>query len=162
MSEEPAVSADADRPNRWPWPPILYAVMPIATFALGRLVPLDWLPEGMALRGIGGVLAVLGIGIAAAAIFRFRALGTPVDPTGRPTALSTGGIYRFTRNPMYLGAVVMFAGIALALRSSWLLLLVPALAILLEHLAIRREEAYLERRFGEAYRAYKARVRRWV
>ena len=67
-----------------------------------------------------------------------------------------------TRNPMYLGALVFFVGFALAMRSGWLLVAVPAVAIALQKLAIEPEEAYLTRRFGEAYLEYCAKVRRWV
>ena len=63
---------------------------------------------------------------------------------------------------MYLGALGLFLGLAFALRSGGLLVVTPAVAVALQLLAIRPEEAYLERRFGDAYRAYKRRVRRWI
>ena len=89
-------------------------------------------------------------------------IDTPVNPTGQARQLATEGIYARTRNPMYLGALVGFVGLGLALRSTWLLLAVPAMAVALHILAISREEAYLERVFGEEYRHFRSRVRRWI
>lgn len=153
----------SDRPNRIPWPPMLYATLAVAAALLERYVPgLPAWPESLVLRWLGWGLVLAGLGVALAGIFRFRADGTTVDPTGRASRLATAGIYAYTRNPMYLGAVVGFVGFALALRSPWLLLLLPLMVLALIRLAIRPEEAYLERRFGAAYMDYKARVRRWI
>lgn len=110
---------------------------------------------GWALFTIGGVVGGM-------ALLNFRRIGTPFDPTAAAEKLAEGGIYRFTRNPMYLGALVGFLGLGLALRQTWLLLLLVPLALALQWLAIFREEAYLERRFGDRYRNYKRRVRRWL
>ncbi len=83
----------------------------------------------------------------------------PVRPT---TSLVTSGPYRLTRNPMYVGYALGHAGLALRRRStSALLTLAPVLA-LVDRLLIEREERYLERTFGEHYRAYACRVRRWL
>lgn len=154
---------NSDRPSRVPWPPLLYAAVASLAALLERYVPqLPAWPASPALRWIGWALVAGGFAIAIAALLRFRAEGTTPDPTGRASALASHGIYRYTRNPMYLGAVIGFLGFALALRSPWLMLLVPVLAALLQWLAILPEEAYLERRFGASYRDYKARVRRWI
>jgi protein-S-isoprenylcysteine O-methyltransferase Ste14 len=69
---------------------------------------------------------------------------------------------RLRRNPMYLGAVLAFLGLAIYLSAPWLLLVLPAMVMALTKLAIEREEAYLRRRFGAAYEAYAARTRRWI
>lgn len=153
---------DEDRPNRHHWPPILYVVTLAAAWLLGRVVQLEPLPSSWPLRMLGGALIVAGIGIALAALLRFRAHRTTFDPTGSASALATDGIYRYTRNPMYVGAVAAFAGLALVLSWSWLLVLVPLLVVGLRRLAIDPEEAYLERRFGDAYRSYRDAVRRWL
>lgn len=153
---------DGDRPNRIPWPPLLYASTLIATWVLSRISPWPLLAEDSPWRSVGWVVLTVGIAIAVAALVRFRGLGTAVDPTGRASRLATDGIYAWTRNPMYLGGVLASLGLAFGLGSTWLLLLTPVLAVLLNVLAIRREEAYLERRFGEEYRRYRGRVRRWV
>ena len=154
--------APTDRPNTIHWPPILYAVVLVIGGALHYGVPIPPLMTAPLCAIIGVPLMILGLAIGVAALVRFRADGTPFDPTAPATALATGGIYRFTRNPMYLGAILAFAGLGLWLKNSWLVGLMPVLAIALHVLAIQREEAYLERRFGLAYRTYRERVRRWI
>lgn len=88
--------------------------------------------------------------------------GTSVEPFTRADALLTGGVYRFTRNPIYLGMVGFAVAFALKLGSVTPLLVPPVLAVALTRIFIRREEAYLARRFGDDYEAYRQRVRRWV
>ncbi len=148
-----------DRPNRYPWPPIIYVAALVCAYVLERALPL-W-PVSIDLKWLGMSLAAAGMFIAIAGVIQFKTIGTIVDPTGEAKVLATGGIYRFTRNPMYLGAVIFFIGLALWLRSGWLLLMVPAIVITLQSLAIEREEHYLSRRFGEPYRDYCTKVRRW-
>ena len=88
--------------------------------------------------------------------------GTNIRPDLPTTALVTEGPFRFTRNPLYLGLTLMYAGIALLIPGTWpLLLLVPVLLVM-RWGVIAREERYLERKFGEPYRAYLGRVRRWL
>ena len=135
--------------------------MPFGSFPPVLISPPAW-PALRPLAWTGWALCAAGIAIALAGVARFRNDRTTIDPTGRASTLATGGIYAFTRNPMYLGALVAFVGLALGLRSPWLMLLVPLLAVALVRLAIRPEEAYLERRFGASYRDYRARVRRWL
>lgn len=155
------LDGDGDRANRLPWPPIIYVVAAASAYALSRLgVPFPAMLIGY--ETAGWVLAALGIVIGLAGMVAFKSVGTAVDPTGRASVLVTGGIYEFTRNPMYLGAVLAFAGFALAIRSGGLLVLLPLIALALDRLAIRPEEAYLERRFGASYAAYRTRVRRWI
>jgi protein-S-isoprenylcysteine O-methyltransferase Ste14 len=78
------------------------------------------------------------------------------------TALVTSGPYRFTRNPMYLGMAFLYVGFAFAFGVIWALAFLPAVIVVVDRFVIAREEPYLERNFGQAYRDYKARVRRWV
>jgi protein-S-isoprenylcysteine O-methyltransferase Ste14 len=83
----------------------------------------------------------------------------PVRPA---TALITEGPFRFTRNPLYLSLALLYLGIALGLGVLWPIVLLPALMLLVQQLVVLREEAYLESRFGDAYRTYRKRVRRWL
>jgi protein-S-isoprenylcysteine O-methyltransferase Ste14 len=158
----PPASPSDDRPNRLPWPPILYVAVLVAAYGLERVAPLDILPHASAWRSGGWVLFTLGIAAGVAGIVQFRAIGTPVDPTGQARKLARAGIYQYTRNPMYLGAVVGFVGLAFAVSSAWLLGLSLLLPVALRKLAIDGEEAYLKRRFGAAYDSYCNSVRRWV
>lgn len=152
-----------DRPNRIPWPPLIEVGI-LATAAVleawGPKLPL-W-PESLVVRWLGWALVLIGVGTAIAGLMQFRAEDTTPNPAGRASALAVGGVYRFTRNPMYLGVLIAFLGLALAWRSAWLLVLLPPMAYALTKLAIEREEAYLEHRFGDAYRDYKSRTRRWI
>ena len=90
---------------------------------------------------------------------RARTSPIPIRPT---TALVTNGPYRFSRNPMYLSLVLLYVGLALRLNDFWVLALAPVVIVLVHYLAIVREEQYLERKFGQEYLDYKARVRRWL
>jgi protein-S-isoprenylcysteine O-methyltransferase Ste14 len=84
---------------------------------------------------------------------------TPWKPT---TEIISTGIYRFTRNPMYVGLALVQTGLAVAMANLWLVALLPVVLAVVYATAIRHEEAYLERKFGEAYLDYKRSVRRWI
>ena len=107
-------------------------------------------------------LIVIGFALTGAGIRNFARSATPV-PTNEPTrALVTTGVHGWSRNPIYLGLFLLYGGIGIAARSPWALILTLPLAITIRSGVVAREEAYLERRFGDAYRDYKARVRRWL
>jgi protein-S-isoprenylcysteine O-methyltransferase Ste14 len=111
---------------------------------------------------IAGGLMLAGLALAAAGLRDFSRAATPV-PTNQPTrVLVTAGIHGWTRNPIYLGMFALYAGIGVAVRSPWVLIFTLPLAITIRYGVVAREEAYLERRFGDVYRHYKARVRRWL
>jgi protein-S-isoprenylcysteine O-methyltransferase Ste14 len=119
------------------------------------------LPE--ALRyGLGAAMALAAAVFLIGALGGFRVARTRAEPWKPTTAIVTGGVYRFTRNPMYVGMALAYAGAALALDSpSALLLFAPALLVI-RHGVVLREERYLEAKFGGEYLRYKARVRRWL
>ena len=145
-------------------PPVLYLGALLLGLAADRVLPRPFLiPDGDGTRWVvASVLTVLGLALASAGIRNFSRASTPV-PTNEPTrALVTTGIHRWTRNPIYVGMFLLYGGIAVAVRSPWALILVLPLAITIRYGVVAREEAYLERRFGDAYRAYKTRVRRWL
>jgi protein-S-isoprenylcysteine O-methyltransferase Ste14 len=127
------------------------------------LVPLP-IPFGeqAVVRGLGMPLLVAGIGLVAWAAMAFRRHATSIRPDRAATSLIETGPYRFSRNPIYLGEVIALAGAALALNRFWLLLAAAVFAALVQSLAILPEEGHLERRFGDEYRAYMGRVRRWI
>ena len=113
-------------------------------------------------RLIPASMAAIGLLIAAMGIRNFSKAGTPV-PTNQPSsALVTSGIYAWTRNPIYLGLFILYLGIGVAVRSPWILALFVPIALTIRFGVIAREERYLAEQFGEAYQAYKARVRRWL
>ena len=84
-------------------------------------------------------------------------------PTSLPTTtIVNTGPYRFTRNPIYLGMVLGLIGLAIALNSLWLLLMLVPFALVIRYGVVTREEVYLERKSGDVYRGYRSRVRRWL
>jgi protein-S-isoprenylcysteine O-methyltransferase Ste14 len=145
-------------------PPILFFVALALGAVSDRLLPSPFSIPGIDSVHliIGGALILIGLALAAAGIRNFSRTGTPV-PTNQPTrALVTTGIHGWTRNPIYLGMFLIYGGIGIAIRSPWILILEIPLAIVIRYGVVAREEAYLERRFGDTYRDYKTRVRRWV
>lgn len=92
----------------------------------------------------------------------FKKAGTPVDPFEETTALVESGPYADTRNPLYLGLTLAYAGVALAARSRAPFALLPALLWMMNNGVIAREESYLEEKFGKTYREYMERVPRWL
>lgn len=145
-------------------PPLLFLAAVLLGFVSDRLLPLPFPAPGIDLVHwmIAGSLILIGLALAAAGIRDFSRAGTPV-PTNEPTrALVTTGIHGWTRNPIYLGMFLVYGGIGIAVRSPSILILTLPLAIAIRYGVVAREEAYLERRFGDTYRDYKAHVRRWV
>lgn len=144
-------------------PPLLYLGALLIGLGLDRLLGLPSLAIGSPARWLlGGALALAGVALALPAARRFRRAGTHVEPWKPSNALVTEGIYRHTRNPMYLGLSLAYLGLAIAAGSPAALVLLPPLLVVVHYGVIAREERYLEARFGQSYRDYKARVRRWL
>ena len=142
-------------------PPLILLGFLLAGSALDWIRPLPLLPAA-AQYAIGGVLIAVASAVAFSAIACFLRAGTNV-PTRRPaTALVIVGPYRFSRNPIYVGMILLLLGIGIMVDSLWILALAVPLALVLRYGVIAREERYLEGKFGDAYRAYRARVRRWI
>lgn len=143
-------------------PPAIYAVG-LGLGLLGdRLLSLAPLPGPPALIwSLAVVTALIGILCASAALRLFRTLKTPAEPWKPTKALARDGIYRFTRNPMYLGMALLMIAAGLALRSIGVLAMLPPVILIVDRFVIAREERYLETVFGNDYAAYRATVRRW-
>ena len=145
-------------------PPVLFLGALLLGLVSDRLLPPPFaLTEADRVHWImAGTLLLIGLAFFAAGIRDFSRAATPV-PTNQPVrALVTSGVHGWTRNPIYLGMFLVYGGIGVAVRSPWALILTLPLAITIRYFVVAREEAYLERRFGDAYRDYKARVRRWL
>lgn len=154
---------DATPGVRFP-PPLIFLLGLVAGLALDRLLfpwPLVG-PDGLPwLRGLAGVVALAAVALLSSALGGFRRKGNDPRPWREDSAFVGEGIYRHTRNPMYLGMALVQVAITLACNSLWpLLTLVPVLLVI-RHYVIAREEAYLARRFGQTYLDYCRRVRRW-
>ena len=152
------------RPNKVPWPPIIYLAAIVVGVLLNLFYPIPWLGQP-----VSGILFVLGWLLIAAfiilnvsAIRVMRRAGTTVRPDRRTEYLVTDGPFSFTRHPLYLAATMLVLGIGLISGIVWFLLLAILAAFAVQKLAIEREERHLHARFGEAYLDYAARVRRWI
>lgn len=143
-------------------PPIAWAVAVIAGFVLDWLAPLAFVSEDWPAGLLGAVIFVLALALAVWAIDTMTRAGTNV-PTSRPTtAIVASGPYRFTRNPIYLGMFGGLIGLGIAFDNLWFLLMLVPFALVIRYGVVAREEAYLERKFGDDYRGYRQRVRRWL
>jgi protein-S-isoprenylcysteine O-methyltransferase Ste14 len=142
-------------------PPLIYAAFFLAGIGLQRVIPL---PSGNfgVVRLLGAVLIVVFLVLATWSVQRFRAAGTSVVPVRPTTALVVEGPYRLTRNPMYLGFLLLYIGLACWFGLWWPLILTPGLVWVIAAAVITREERYLHRKFGDDYRRYQTRVRRWL
>jgi protein-S-isoprenylcysteine O-methyltransferase Ste14 len=142
-------------------PPAYYVAAFLVGVALELIFPTSWPSTGVrvaaALIAGGAWLALDGV-----ATVLFRRAGTSMIPMNPTTALVTSGPYRFTRNPMYVGMAFLHVALAFAFGVMWALVFLPAVIVVVDRFVIAREEPYLERKFGQAYRDYKTRVRRWL
>lgn len=144
-------------------PPIAFAGTLLAGWVLGRLLGSPGIPlHGWHMvRNLGWLGLFAGAAILMSAAGLFRKSGTNIEPWKPVSALVTDGVYRWTRNPMYLGMTLIYAGAALLLDSFVALALLIPLIIVIRKEVIEREEAYMTARFGDEYRDYQARTRRW-
>jgi protein-S-isoprenylcysteine O-methyltransferase Ste14 len=123
--------------------------------------PAKLLPHALAVPL--GLLIVLGAAVIGfLAVREMRLANTPLDVRKAPARILSSEVFQMSRNPIYLGMVLLCAGIAFIVDSLWLLVLALLLAGVLQKGVIEPEEAYLERNFGEDYLRYKSNVRRWV
>ena len=152
----------ADNAQAITHPPIPLAIAIAAGIALDRFLPLPWLPRALMTVWLGWMIFILALGLVIWAVARIIQAGSNI-PVDQPTiAIVDTGPYRFSRNPIYLGMFAALIGLAIALNTLWLLVLLIPFALFIRYGVVAREEVYLERKFGDVYRAYRSRVRRWV
>ena len=142
-------------------PPVYFFASLLASAALNY-----WLPVARIVPApynwAGALLVAGGLALALWAAGLFRLAGTPVRPFKPSTVLVTGGVYRFTRNPMYLGMATVLLGAAVLFGTLSAFLPLPLFVWQIQRKFVVHEEAFLEEIFGPAYVEYKARVRRWL
>ena len=148
-------------PRRFPFPPAIPIVALLASWWLGRLWPVE-VSWPLWTRWAGWVLFVTPPVLVLVAIRTFRRHQTAINPRGRVTTIVAGGPYRYTRNPMYLSLLVLYIGGTFAFRLPWAMVLLVPVFLALHFGVILPEEQHLEAAFGESYRLYRQRVRRWV
>jgi protein-S-isoprenylcysteine O-methyltransferase Ste14 len=155
------LSPEEDHPAVPIAPPLLFVLPILILLALEWFMPTSFVHG--ALRWIlGGLISFAGIALAVSGFITQKRAGTDPIPFNPTTHIVAHGLYRFTRNPMYLGFVLCTLGLAILVDSAWVLLAVPIGLVLIDRIVITREERYLERKFGEEYLNYKRRVRRWI
>lgn len=158
---EPQGEAPEDRPDvpvKPAWHFIMYFIMGAGFDAL---FPTDAFSENARFT-LGTGLVAAGAILHSAAIGRLRKAGTP-HATDRPArVLVTGGPYRFSRNPIYLGLISLYLGLGIFLNNLWIFVLGAPLIATIQVVIVAREEDYLEGKFGEEYRAYRKAARRWL
>jgi protein-S-isoprenylcysteine O-methyltransferase Ste14 len=143
-------------------PPLGLGLVVIAGLALNRLVPLPFLPADLPAGWLAVMVFVLALALVTWAIVTITRAGSNV-PTNLPTTtIVESGPYRFTRNPIYLGMFLGLIGLAIAFDNLWLLIMLVPFALVIRYGVVAREEAYLARKFGDVYRDYRSRVRRWL
>jgi protein-S-isoprenylcysteine O-methyltransferase Ste14 len=142
-------------------PPLIFLAGLVVGFGLEALLPGVDLPAWLE-WGVGGLLVVAGLGLLMWFNTLFSRSSTAVEPWKPTTTIVTGGPYRFTRNPAYLGMALTYIGIAVLSSAVWVLLPLPVVIAVIDRGVIAREERYLERKFGEEYLGYRRRVRRWI
>lgn len=143
-------------------PPLVYLGFLLLGFATGERLGCPGFRIAPFHLYLGGVLLAVGLAIIVLAATGFRRVGTNPEPWKPTTAIVETGLYRQTRNPMYVAMAIGHAGIALMLDSVAALLGLPIALFFIQTQVIAREERYLEAKFGDDYRHYKARVRRWL
>jgi protein-S-isoprenylcysteine O-methyltransferase Ste14 len=156
-------TVENDSPGVNVMPPTVFLICLILGGILELLFPRDFPLLAWPIRvALGLVLGGAGFAFMIIAHENFKRIGVNV-PTNQPaSSLVTSGAYRFSRNPMYLGGSALFMGTGLMVGSLWLLATCLPLAFYLTFYVIPREETYMERVFGDEYRAYRRRVGRWL
>ena len=147
--------------NRNVHPPVVALMFIVLAYFLGRFVPVPFVVP-MLLRNIGLVMTFIGFLLGVGALLEFRKARTTLDPHGSVNHVVTSGIYRFTRNPIYLGFLLMVIGLPLNSGSYWGIVMAPFYMVAMTRLVIQHEEAYLEKKFKNQYTDYRSRVRRWL
>jgi protein-S-isoprenylcysteine O-methyltransferase Ste14 len=144
-------------------PALAFLVVLLLGIVLGRWAAPPWAgwPPPATMLVVGLALIALALALVLWGAFTLRRARTPIEPGHVPTSLVTAGPYRLTRNPLYLGQLLFLAGLGLAVFP-WLLAGALLQGLLLDRIVIPSEERRIADHFGEAFEAYRRRVRRWV
>ncbi len=152
---------EKDNPNVIAPPPLIFLSGLLVGGFVSWFFPSPFVPTTFSV--VAGVLFILaGLGVIAAAFVKMRRAQTNVEPWKPTTAIVTGGVYGISRNPIYLGMILIYLGVSFLFNSFWFLPLLALVLFLMHYGVILREEMYLERKFGGEYLNYKNRVRRWI
>jgi len=144
-------------------PPLIYVAFFLLSFLMQSRFPLNNAPLHLSVAKIVGVvMIVLYLLFFIAALRRFILSKNTLVTIKPAHSLETSGIYSFTRNPMYVSLICLYSGLAVFLGNWWTLILLPFLITVVQLYVINKEEQYLQQAFGNSYKEYKRRVRRWI
>jgi protein-S-isoprenylcysteine O-methyltransferase Ste14 len=155
------MSDDRDHADVRVQPPILLLIHLVMAFVLKWIIPLE-VPAPQPVKNAGLAILVAGFLFAVGGLAALVRTGTTYHPHGSVSSLVSGGAYRFSRNPIYVGYVCTLIGLPLALGNYWGLALCPVMIHYFNGFIIKPEETYLEKKFGDTFTGYKSRVRRWL
>ena len=150
-----------DSPGVVVFPPVLVVSTLLLALGIQLLYPMH-LATGVWIRIVGAILVVASGALSRWASGKMQQAGTNVLPSKPTSSIVTDGPFRFSRNPLYVAASLLYLGLALIFNSVWPLVLFVPMLVVLDWGVVRREERYLESKFGDVYLAYKAHVRRWL
>ncbi|HZV20181.1 MAG TPA: isoprenylcysteine carboxylmethyltransferase family protein [Hyphomicrobiales bacterium] len=147
----------------FPKPPVVALLFIASGFALGYLIPLRDRGSSTPIESIvaGGAIMICAVLIAMLGARELARAGTTIHPGGSAAALVQTGVFRRSRNPLYLSLVLFLLGLGIATLNLWMIVLAPLMLLYLQERVVKREEEYLTQRFGADYLAYKRNVRRW-
>jgi protein-S-isoprenylcysteine O-methyltransferase Ste14 len=158
---ENSVATPADNPGVVARPPLLYGGAFLVVLVFRWLWPMPIFGHVVALWP-GLMFVVLGVGIAIWGRRTLQTAGTNVNPALPATAIVNSGPFRFSRNPLYLALTLLYFGLTLAFNTWWGIVVLVPLLIIMHRGVVLREERYLEQKFGETYRQYRSKVRRYL
>lgn len=150
-----------DRPNRLPWPPMLLGIAILAGFVLRHFLPWTF-ANSFVVQTIGVLFIGSALTLDVWASLTFRKAQTTIMPHRGTEALVTGGPFAHSRNPIYLGNLLILVGLGLLAGSIWHIALVIPLALAIHQLAVIREEMHLATKFPDHWKEYQSKVRRWI
>ncbi len=142
-------------------PPVIALVILFAGIAAGLIKSLHFI-NGNARYITGAALLAVSLAIGLTAFLKMKRAGTNVDVRKPATKVLTDGIYAYSRNPMYVGIIILLVAISVLLNNLWIIIFIPIFVAIVRKGVIEREEFYLEQKFGAEYTDYKKRVRRWL
>lgn len=143
-------------------PPLMFVLSMVAAYGVHRFYPMEFSSATDGLYLMGSIVALIGLLVIVAANSQFKKAQTNIEPWKPSTQIVDTGLFRFSRNPIYLAFIIIQLGVAFMLNSYWLIWILPLPIFLVWYFAIKKEERYLQEKFGEPYRQYQQRVRRWI
>lgn len=150
-----------DNKEHVPLPPLIYLAGVMLGWGIHSLMPVRVLPDVWQ-QPVGGVLIVLGLIVAFLSVVTLYRAGTSPLHERPTTRIVPGGVFAWSRNPIYLGMLLICVGLAVFFDTVWVLGGTVLAVLIIHHVVIAREEAFLEVKFGQTYLDYKRQVRRWV